>query len=91
MLCDDIIDRFAGLRAVVASLAAELGVKIGVADTPEESVDAMRAADENIGLLSIRSYRPSALAAVRTALQGAKRVVVLEKKLFCRAGRRRVG
>ena len=62
-----------------------------VAGTPEETVDAMRAADENIGLLSIRSYRPSALAAVRTALQGAKRVVVLEKKLFCRAGRRRVG
>ena len=29
MLCDDIIDRFAGLRAVVASLAAELGVKSG--------------------------------------------------------------
>ncbi len=36
-------------------------------------------AGEKIGLLSIRSYRPFPLAAVRAALQGAKRVVVLEK------------
>jgi pyruvate ferredoxin oxidoreductase alpha subunit len=32
-----------------------------------------------IGVLGVRSFRPFPLAAVRAALQGAKRVVVLEK------------
>src|SRR5690348_5420562 len=35
-----------------------------------------------VGVLGIQSYRPFPLAAVRAALQGARRVVVVEKS-FC--------
>jgi pyruvate ferredoxin oxidoreductase alpha subunit len=58
------------------TIVVALGSVVG---TLEETVDAMRAAGERIGVLSIRSYRPFPLAAVRTALKDAKRVVVLEK------------
>ncbi|EEW24179.1 2-ketoisovalerate ferredoxin oxidoreductase subunit alpha [Rhodobacter ferrooxidans] len=50
-----------------------------VVGTLEEVIDARRAAGEKIGLLSIRSYRPFPLAAVRAALAGVKHFVVLEK------------
>ncbi len=58
------------------TIVVALGSVVG---TLEETVDAMRAAGERIGVLSIRSYRPFPLAAVRAALKEAKRVVVLEK------------
>jgi pyruvate ferredoxin oxidoreductase alpha subunit len=58
------------------TIVVALGSVVG---TLEETVDTLRANGEKIGVLSIRSYRPFPLAAVRAALQGAKRVVVLEK------------
>ncbi len=58
------------------TIVVALGSVVG---TLEETIDTLRAAGEKIGILSIRSYRPFPLAAIRAALQGAKRVVVLEK------------
>ena len=49
--------------------------------TIKDVVDEMRQAGEKIGVLGIVSYRPFPLDQVRTALQNAKRVVVLEKSL----------
>jgi pyruvate ferredoxin oxidoreductase alpha subunit len=47
--------------------------------TVQEVVDEMRTAGHRIGSLSICSFRPFPLAAVREALRNARRVVVLEK------------
>ena len=58
------------------TIVVALGSVVG---TLEETVDAMRAAGERIGVLSIRSYRPFPLSAVRATLKDAKRLVVLEK------------
>jgi pyruvate ferredoxin oxidoreductase alpha subunit len=49
--------------------------------TVQEVVDGMRAGGSRIGSVSICSFRPFPLAAMREALQHAKRVVVLEKCL----------
>jgi pyruvate ferredoxin oxidoreductase alpha subunit len=49
--------------------------------TVQEVVDEMRADGSRIGSVSIGSFRPFPLAVLREALQGAKRVVVLEKCL----------
>jgi pyruvate ferredoxin oxidoreductase alpha subunit len=49
--------------------------------TVQEVVDDMRARGVSIGSVSICSFRPFPLAAMREALQNAKRVVVLEKCL----------
>ena len=61
------------------TIVVALGSVIG---TLKETVDALRADGVRIGVLGIQSYRPFPLAAVRAALQGALRVVVLEKS-FC--------
>jgi pyruvate ferredoxin oxidoreductase alpha subunit len=61
------------------TIVVALGSVIG---TIKDAVDEMRAAGVKIGVLGIQSFRPFPLAAVRSALQGAKRVVVLEKS-FC--------
>jgi pyruvate ferredoxin oxidoreductase alpha subunit len=58
------------------TIVVALGSVIG---TIKDTVDEMRAAGVKIGVLGIHSFRPFPLAAVRAALQGAKRVVVLEK------------
>jgi len=58
------------------TIVVALGSVVG---TLEETVDAMREGGVKIGVLSIRSFRPFPLAAVRAALGNAKRVVVLEK------------
>ena len=58
------------------TIVVALGSVVG---SLEETVDAMRHRGVRIGLLSIRSFRPFPLAAVRAALGHAKRVVVLEK------------
>lgn len=52
-----------------------------VLGTIKDTVDEMRADGHKIGVLGITSFRPFPLAQVRTALQNAKRVVVLEKSL----------
>jgi pyruvate ferredoxin oxidoreductase alpha subunit len=58
---------------VVVALGSVLG-------TLRETVEELRDRDGlKIGVLGITSFRPFPLAAVRAALQGAQRVVVLEK------------
>lgn len=59
-------------ETIVVALGSVLG-------TIKDAVDEMRSAGVKIGVLGIQSFRPFPLAAVREALQGAKRVVVLEK------------
>jgi pyruvate ferredoxin oxidoreductase alpha subunit len=63
--CDD-------AETIVVALGSVLG-------TLRDTVEELRAAGSKIGVLGITSFRPFPLAAVRAALQGAKRVVVLEK------------
>lgn len=58
------------------TIVVALGSVVG---TLEETVDALRAEGHRVGVLSIRSYRPFPLAAVRAALKGCERVVVVEK------------
>jgi pyruvate ferredoxin oxidoreductase alpha subunit len=54
--------------------------------TLKDAVDEMRARGEQVGSLSICSFRPFPLAAVRKALRWARRVVVLEKSLAVGVG-----
>jgi pyruvate ferredoxin oxidoreductase alpha subunit len=58
------------------TIVVALGSVIG---TLKDTIDEMRADGIRIGVLGIQSFRPFPLAAVRAALQHAKRVVVLEK------------
>ncbi|MCW5660003.1 MAG: pyruvate ferredoxin oxidoreductase [Burkholderiaceae bacterium] len=59
-------------QTVVVGLGSVLG-------TIKDTVDALRDEGVTIGVLGIGSFRPFPLAAVRSALQRAQRVVVLEK------------
>ncbi|MEQ1806908.1 MAG: pyruvate ferredoxin oxidoreductase [Burkholderiaceae bacterium] len=63
-------------HTIVVALGSVLG-------TLKDTIDEMRAGGPHggvkIGVLGIQSFRPFPLAAVRAALQGAQRVVVLEK------------
>jgi pyruvate ferredoxin oxidoreductase alpha subunit len=61
------------------TIVVALGSVIG---TLQDTADEMRADGIKIGVLGIQSFRPFPLAAVRAALENAKRVVVLEKS-FC--------
>jgi len=61
------------------TIVVALGSVIG---TIKDVVDAMRDEGVRIGVLGLQSFRPFPLAAVRAALEGAKRVVVVEKS-FC--------
>jgi pyruvate ferredoxin oxidoreductase alpha subunit len=68
------------VRAYRCEDAETIVVALGsVVGTLQDTVDELRAGGVKIGVLAIRSFRPFPLAAVRAALQGAKRVVVLEK------------
>ena len=58
------------------TIVVALGSVIG---TLADCIDELRADNLKVGVLGIRSFRPFPLAAVRAALQGAERVVVLEK------------
>lgn len=58
------------------TIVVALGSVVG---TLEETIDAMRADGVKIGILSIRSFRPFPLEAVREALARVHRVVILEK------------
>ncbi|HVO05394.1 MAG TPA: transketolase C-terminal domain-containing protein [Burkholderiaceae bacterium] len=60
------------------TVVVALGSVIG---TLRDTVEELRATGLKIGVLGITSFRPFPLAAVRAALQGARRVVVLEKSL----------
>ena len=66
--------RTEGAETVVVSLGSING-------TVQEVIDDLRAEGMPIGSVSICSFRPFPLAALRDALAGAKRVVVLEKCL----------
>src|SRR4051794_35010479 len=59
-------------ETVVVALGSVLG-------TIEDVVDMLRERGEKIGALAIRTFRPYPLAAVREALVGAERAVVIEK------------
>lgn len=59
-------------ETVVVALGSVLG-------TIKDVVDQRREAGESIGVLGITSFRPFPMDAVREALEGAKRVIVLEK------------
>jgi pyruvate ferredoxin oxidoreductase alpha subunit len=52
-----------------------------VVGTIKDVVDEMREGGEAVGVVKIVSFRPFPLARLRAALEGAKRVVVLEKDL----------
>jgi pyruvate ferredoxin oxidoreductase alpha subunit len=70
------------IRSYRASDAETIVVALGsVNGTVQEVVDELRDEGERIGAVSICSFRPFPLAALRDALQNAKRVVVLEKCL----------
>jgi len=65
--------RCADAETIVVALGSVLG-------TLKDTVDGLREQEGlKIGVLGIHSFRPFPLAAVRAALQGAQRVVVLEK------------
>ena len=61
-------------ETVIVALGSVLGT---IADV----VDERRDAGERVGVLGITSFRPFPLGAVRTALQNARRVIVLERAL----------
>jgi pyruvate ferredoxin oxidoreductase alpha subunit len=68
-----------GYRAEDAeTIVIALGSVLG---TIEDTVDELREEGVKIGALAIKSFRPFPLEEVRSALAGAKRVVVLEKAL----------
>ncbi len=60
------------------TVVVTMGSVIG---TMREVLDEMREEGHSIGALTIRSFRPFPIDAVRTALAGAKRVIVFEKCL----------
>ena len=64
---------------IVIALGSVLG-------TVKDTVDEMRDRGARIGVVGIACFRPWPLAAVRAALAGAKRVVVLEKSLAVGVG-----
>jgi pyruvate ferredoxin oxidoreductase alpha subunit len=66
--------RLGDAETVVVALGSVLG-------TIKDTVDEMRNEGIAIGVLGVTSFRPFPLTAVRDALQGARRVVVLEKSL----------
>lgn len=63
-----------GADTIVVAMGSVLG-------TIKDTVDEMRGAGHKVGVLGITLFRPFPLHEVRAALQGAKRVVVLEKSL----------
>jgi pyruvate ferredoxin oxidoreductase alpha subunit len=70
------------LRTYRTEDAETIVVALGsVVGTIQDVVDEMRVDGSRIGVVSIGSFRPFPLAALRDALQHAKRVVVLEKCL----------
>jgi len=71
--------RLEDAETIVVALGSVLG-------TIEDTIDAMREDGVSIGALAIKSFRPFPMEEVRAALEGAKRVVVLEKALAVGVG-----
>jgi len=70
------------VRAYRCEDAETIVVALGsVNGTVKDAVDEARAAGQRVGVLTICSFRPFPLDAVRAALENAQRVVVLEKTL----------
>ncbi|WP_350275798.1 pyruvate ferredoxin oxidoreductase [Kribbella sp. HUAS MG21] len=63
-----------GAETVVVALGSVLG-------TLKDTVDEIRAEGHKIGVLGLTTYRPFPYRAVRAALRGARRVIVLERAL----------
>lgn len=61
-----------GAKAVIVTLGSMCG-------TARETVDAMRAAGEAVGLLKLRLFRPFPVQALRVALAGVPDVIVLDR------------
>lgn len=61
-----------GAKAVIVTLGSMCG-------TARETVDAMRAAGEAVGLVKLRLFRPFPLQALRVALAGVPDVIVLDR------------
>jgi pyruvate ferredoxin oxidoreductase alpha subunit len=80
--------RSGGLVSLYRSEDAEtIVVALGsVLGTIKDAVDALRDQGTRIGVVGIGSFRPFPAAAVRSALAGARRVVVIEKALAPGAG-----
>jgi len=73
------VDCVDGAELVVVSLGSVLG-------TIRDAVDQLRSDGHRVGVIGITSFRPFPHAALREALKGAKRVVVVEKSLALGAG-----
>ena len=71
--------RLDGAETVVVALGSVLG-------TLKDTVDQLRAAGEPVGVLGLTAFRPFPAAAVRAALAGATRVVVLERAVATGVG-----
>lgn len=71
--------RLEDAETVVVALGSVLG-------TIEDTIDEMRDEGVPIGALAIKTFRPFPMDEVRAALEGAKRVVVLEKALAAGRG-----
>lgn len=66
--------RIEDAETVVVALGSVLG-------TIQDVVDELRDEGERIGALALRSFRPFPVTAVRTALTGARRVIVIDRAL----------
>jgi pyruvate ferredoxin oxidoreductase alpha subunit len=66
-------------ETVVVALGSVLG-------TIKDTVDAMRAHGERVGVLGISTYRPFPAEVVRKALRNARRVVVVDRAVAAGAG-----
>jgi pyruvate ferredoxin oxidoreductase alpha subunit len=71
--------RLDGAETVVVALGSVLG-------TLQDTVDELREQGMPIGVLGLTTFRPFPVEAVRAALAGARRVVVLEKALAVGVG-----
>ena len=84
-----VFDRPSGglVRGYRADDADTIVVALGsVLGTIDDVIDELRDRGVSIGSLGVKCFRPYPLEAVREALQGAKRVVVLEKALAVGVG-----
>ncbi|HET7363538.1 MAG TPA: transketolase C-terminal domain-containing protein [Burkholderiales bacterium] len=68
-----------GAETVVIALGSVLG-------TIKDTVDELRAKGERIGVLGVSCFRPWPLTEMRWLLEGAKRVIVVEKSLAVGVG-----
>jgi len=71
--------RCEGAETVIVALGSVLG-------TIEDAIDALRERGLRVGALGIKAFRPFPAAAVREALAGAERIVVLERALAVGVG-----